>query len=354
MTTTISLLDSVILGVVEGLTEFLPVSSTGHLKITEGLLDIPVDDPAVVGFTAVIQVGAIAAVLVYFFGDIVRLLRAWGRGLVNPAARAEHDYKFAWWVIFATIPIVDRRPPAQDLIKGPLASLWIVAGSLIVGSGVMWLAEWRGTQKRGEQEITFTDSMLVGSSQILALLFPGFSRSGGDDLHLAAARPGPGHRDAVVVLPVDPGADGSRASTSSRTRSATGVGVGPDDRGHRRVVRRRVRVGRVAAAVRGTHSINAFAALPGDPGRARCSACWPAASWNPEPRAPRRVVAWPPSYCSGTLAPPPTAPACSPAARRASSSTRPDASRRPRSSTGWRRSRSRGSSARRCCVASRP
>ncbi len=98
-----------------------------------------------VGFTAVIQVGAIAAVLVYFFGDIVRLLGAWGRGLVKPAARAEHDYKFAWWVIFATIPIVVVGVLAQDLIKGPLASLWVVAGSLIVGSGVMWLAELRGT-----------------------------------------------------------------------------------------------------------------------------------------------------------------------------------------------------------------
>ncbi|HEY0448266.1 undecaprenyl-diphosphate phosphatase [Actinophytocola sp.] len=178
MTTTISVLDSVILGVVEGLTEFLPVSSTGHLKITEGFLDIPVDDPAVVGFTAVIQVGAIAAVLVYFFGDIVRLATAWGRGLVKPAARADHDYKFAWWIIFATVPIVVVGILAQSMIKGPLASLWIVAGSLIVGSVVMWLAEKFATQDRGEKEVTFSDAMLVGSSQILAMLFPGFSRSG--------------------------------------------------------------------------------------------------------------------------------------------------------------------------------
>ncbi len=175
---TISVLDAAILGVVEGLTEFLPVSSTGHLKITEGLLGIPVDDPAVVGFTAVIQVGAIAAVLVFFFSDITRIVGAWVRGLRHPEARADHDYKFAWWVIFATIPIVLVGIAAQSLIKGPLASLWIVAGSLIAGSGVMWLAEWRGTQKRGESEVTLTDTMIVGSSQILALLFPGFSRSG--------------------------------------------------------------------------------------------------------------------------------------------------------------------------------
>lgn len=169
---------AVILGIVEGLTEFLPVSSTGHLKITEGLLDIPVEDHAVVGFTAVIQVGAIAAVLVYFFRDIVRFATAWGRGIVNPAARQEHDYKFAWWVVFATIPIVVAGLLFQPLIKGALASLWVVAGSLIVGSALMWGAERVGTQKRGERDITFADSMLVGSSQILALLFPGFSRSG--------------------------------------------------------------------------------------------------------------------------------------------------------------------------------
>ncbi|MEV6902684.1 undecaprenyl-diphosphate phosphatase [Amycolatopsis sp. NPDC051372] len=174
----IDLGQSVILGIVEGLTEFLPVSSTGHLKIAEGLLGIPVDDPSVVGFTAVIQVGAIAAVLVYFFRDIVRFTAAWGRGLVNTEARREHDYKFAWWVILATIPIVVAGLLFQSLVKGPLASLWVVAISLIAGSAIMWAADRFGTGKRGEAESTFADAMLVGSSQILALLFPGFSRSG--------------------------------------------------------------------------------------------------------------------------------------------------------------------------------
>ncbi|MEC3976198.1 undecaprenyl-diphosphate phosphatase [Amycolatopsis sp. H20-H5] len=169
---------AVILGIVEGLTEFLPVSSTGHLKITEGLLDIPVEDHAVVGFTAVIQVGAIAAVLVYFFRDIVRFAAAWGRGVAHPQARQSHDYKFAWWVIFATLPIVAAGLLFQPLIKGPLASLWVVAGSLIVGSALMWGAERVGKLNRGEADITFADSMIVGVSQILALLFPGFSRSG--------------------------------------------------------------------------------------------------------------------------------------------------------------------------------
>ncbi|MGW2515609.1 undecaprenyl-diphosphate phosphatase [Streptomyces sp. NPDC001617] len=174
----ISVGQAAVLGVVEGVTEFLPVSSTGHLKIAEGLMSIPVDDDAVVGFSAVIQVGAIAAVLVYFFKDIVRIVSAWGRGLVNKEERYHHDYKFAWWVIYATIPIVAVGLAAKPLIEGPLASLWVVAASLIVGSGVMWAADQMGRHKRSEDDTTFKDAMLVGSSQILALLFPGFSRSG--------------------------------------------------------------------------------------------------------------------------------------------------------------------------------
>ncbi|MGW4195194.1 undecaprenyl-diphosphate phosphatase [Streptomyces sp. NPDC005004] len=174
----ISVGQAVVLGVVEGVTEFLPVSSTGHLKIAEGLMHIPVDDKSVVGFSAVIQVGAIAAVLVYFFKDIKRIVTAWFRGLVRPQERYRRDYKFAWWVIAATIPIVVVGLAAKPLIDGPLASLWVVAGSLIGGSVVMWCADQMGRHKRGEDDTSFKDAMLVGSSQILALLFPGFSRSG--------------------------------------------------------------------------------------------------------------------------------------------------------------------------------
>ncbi|GII55850.1 undecaprenyl-diphosphatase 1 [Planotetraspora thailandica] len=174
----ISVGQAALLGVVEGLTEFLPVSSTGHLKIVEGLMGIPVADDAVVGFTAVIQVGAIAAVLLYFFSDIVRFASAWTRGVLRPAERNNHDYAFAWWVIWATVPIVAVGLLAKPLIEGPLASLWVVGGSLIAGSVVMWLADRMGRHKYGEGDVTFADAMIVGCAQILALLLPGFSRSG--------------------------------------------------------------------------------------------------------------------------------------------------------------------------------
>jgi undecaprenyl-diphosphatase len=169
---------AVVLGAVEGVTEFLPVSSTGHLKITEGLMGIQVEDRAVVGFSAVIQVGAIAAVLVYFRKDIGRISGAWFRGLFDAGERQQRDYRFAWWVIAATVPIVLVGLLARPLIEGSLASLWVVAGSLIGGSAVMWAAERVGRHKRGEGDTSFRDAMLVGGSQILALLFPGFSRSG--------------------------------------------------------------------------------------------------------------------------------------------------------------------------------
>ncbi|MEU8684443.1 undecaprenyl-diphosphate phosphatase [Streptomyces sp. NPDC048611] len=174
----ISIGQAIVLGAVEGVTEFLPVSSTGHLKITEGLMGIPVNDRTVVAFSAVIQVGAIAAALVYFLKDIVRIMGAWFRGLRDPEERYHHDYKFAWWVIYATLPIVAVGLAAKPLIEGPLASLWVVAGSLIIGSGVMWAADRMGRHKRGEDDTSLKDAMWVGCSQILALLFPGFSRSG--------------------------------------------------------------------------------------------------------------------------------------------------------------------------------
>ncbi|MCK9904475.1 undecaprenyl-diphosphatase UppP [Parafrankia colletiae] len=175
---TLSIGQALVLGVVEGVTEFLPISSTGHLKIAEGAMGLPVDDRSVVAFTAVIQVGAIGAVLVYFFVDIRRLATAWARGLGDRELRRHHDFRFACWIFYATLPVVLVGLAAKSFIEGPLASLWVVAGSLLAGSAVMWFADRFGRRKRGEDDIDLTDAMAVGASQILALLFPGFSRSG--------------------------------------------------------------------------------------------------------------------------------------------------------------------------------
>ena len=180
---TLTYLDSIILGIVEGLTEFLPVSSTGHLTITEKLLGLTVDDPAVTAYTAIIQLGAIAATVIYFFKDIVRLLGAWFRGLRSAEERTHHDYQLAWAVIVGSIPVGVVGFLAKDVIKGGLRSLWVVAAALILWSVVMWVAERRhsvlensGVQ-RGEGQVTMRDGLIIGLFQCFALI-PGVSRSG--------------------------------------------------------------------------------------------------------------------------------------------------------------------------------
>ncbi len=166
---------SVILGIVEGITEFLPVSSTGHLTITENLMGFSVNDPTVTAYTAIIQVGAMIASIVYFWKDIVRIALAWFGGLVNPKKRSA-DYAMGWAVIFgfgitAVIGLV-----LKDYIEGPLRSMWFVAGGLILWSVAMFLAD-RRTATRGEDTIDARDGILLGLFQSLALI-PGVSRSG--------------------------------------------------------------------------------------------------------------------------------------------------------------------------------
>ncbi len=168
---------AVVLGVVEGLTEFLPVSSTGHLTIAEQLLGLEVDDPSVTAFTAVIQVGAIAAVLVYFRRDIGRIASAWFRGLVKPELRGTVDHRMGWYIIGGSIPIGVVGLLAKDVITGPLRSLWVVAAGLILWSAVILYAERHASQKRPETAMTMRDALLMGLMQCAALV-PGVSRSG--------------------------------------------------------------------------------------------------------------------------------------------------------------------------------
>jgi undecaprenyl-diphosphatase len=169
--------DAVVLGIVEGLTEFLPVSSTGHLTIAEKALGLDLADPAVTAYTAVIQMGAIAAVIVYFFGDIWRIAKAWSVGLVKPEYRGHIDHRMGWYVIVGSIPVGIAGLLLKDLITGDLRSLWVVAAALIGWSAVMWLAERVARQNRGEKDLGLKDAIVVGLTQIVSLV-PGVSRSG--------------------------------------------------------------------------------------------------------------------------------------------------------------------------------
>ncbi|MCZ4492777.1 MAG: undecaprenyl-diphosphatase [Baekduia sp.] len=168
---------AVVLGVVEGLTEFLPVSSTGHLTITEKLMGLSIDDKHITAFTAVIQMGAIVAVLLYFFQDIISLLRAGFWGVRSPKRRGTKEWRLACAVVVGSIPIGIVGLVLKDFITGPLRSLWVVGIALIAWSAVMVYAERRHRATRHEDDITVRDAIFVGLFQCIALI-PGVSRSG--------------------------------------------------------------------------------------------------------------------------------------------------------------------------------
>ena len=169
--------EAILLGAIEGFTEFLPISSTGHLTILERLLGHSTDDPDITAFTAIVQVGAVAATLLFLRHDIARLLRAWVQGLRDPAQRGANDYRFAWAVILGSIPIGIVGLTFKEEIETTLRSLWFIGSALILWSGVMWFADSRATQRRHESDINWRDTLIIGTVQCLALI-PGVSRSG--------------------------------------------------------------------------------------------------------------------------------------------------------------------------------
>jgi undecaprenyl-diphosphatase len=167
-------LQVVVLSVVQGLTEFLPVSSSGHLAITSRLF---FNDDAGASFTAVSQLGTELAVLVYFARDIVRIVKAWFNGLFVKAHRDNVDYRMGWYVIIGSIPICVLGLLFKDEIRSGVRNLWVVATALIVFSAVIAAAEYFGRQTRHAEQLTWRDGILVGLAQGLALV-PGVSRSG--------------------------------------------------------------------------------------------------------------------------------------------------------------------------------
>jgi undecaprenyl-diphosphatase len=168
-----SWLQVVVLSVVQGLTEFLPVSSSGHLAIVSQLFFA---DDAGASFTAVSQLGTELAVLIYFARDIGRILVAWFGGLFDGARRTP-DYWLGWWVIIGTIPIGAAGLVFKHYIRDDVRNLWIIATALIAFSVVIAAAEYFGKQTRPIEQFTWRDGVLIGLAQCLALV-PGVSRSG--------------------------------------------------------------------------------------------------------------------------------------------------------------------------------
>ncbi|MGZ4616098.1 MAG: undecaprenyl-diphosphate phosphatase [Actinomycetes bacterium] len=172
---------AIVLGVVEGLTEFLPVSSTGHLLIAERLLGLPMrtqqQKDALIGFTAVIQSGAIVAAVLYFLKDIVALVRGFVGGLGSPERRQGHDFRFALAVVVGSLPIAFVGLALKDVVKSIDEKLVSVGLGLVLFSAVLVYAERRASQDRPERSLTVKDALLIGLAQCIALV-PGVSRSG--------------------------------------------------------------------------------------------------------------------------------------------------------------------------------
>jgi undecaprenyl-diphosphatase len=166
-----------VLGVIEGVTEFLPVSSTGHLTVAEQLFNLKIDDKGVTAFTAVVQFGAVLAVLIYFRTDLKRLITAGFAAIRDPSRRSEQAAREAGFIVIGTIPIAIVGIAAKPLVEGPLRNVGVIAAALILWSGVMIAAERHASQARDERSLKLPDAVIMGLTQCIALV-PGISRSG--------------------------------------------------------------------------------------------------------------------------------------------------------------------------------
>jgi undecaprenyl-diphosphatase len=177
----VDFLEAIILGLVQGLTEFLPISSSAHLRILGDVAGW--GDPGAT-FTAITQLGTETAVLIYFWKDITRIIGKWFRSFGSGGGKrsagvqkGDPDVRLGWIIIIGTVPIVLAGFFLQDLIRGALRSLWIVAVVLIVFGLLLWLADWLGRKTKELDQLSYRDGILVGLAQMLALI-PGVSRSG--------------------------------------------------------------------------------------------------------------------------------------------------------------------------------
>jgi undecaprenyl-diphosphatase len=172
----VTFINAIILGIVQGLTEFLPVSSSAHIRIVGEFLGTGADPGA--RFTAIIQIGTEAAVIVYFWRDIVRIIGHWARSLTGKVPRSDPDARMGWLIIFGSVPIVVLGLAFQNQIETSLRNLWITAIVLIVFGILLGVADYIGAKKRRIEDITIKHGVIYGFAQALALI-PGVSRSGG-------------------------------------------------------------------------------------------------------------------------------------------------------------------------------
>lgn len=178
----VNVFQAIFLGFLQGLTEYLPVSSSAHIRIFGSLIGC--EDPGA-AFTAIIQIGTELAVLLYFRHDIARILSHWFRCLFNKNAHGwerfgskDKDAAMGWYIIIGTMPIVIAGLLFQKVIETNLRNLWIIVCTLAIFGVLLWYFDQRSAQVKGEEDMTWKDAIVFGIGQMLALV-PGVSRSGG-------------------------------------------------------------------------------------------------------------------------------------------------------------------------------
>jgi undecaprenyl-diphosphatase len=172
-----NLFDAVVLGIVQGLTEFLPISSSAHVQIVQQLLGLSaMPKPQLTAFIATIQLGTEAAVLIYFWKDIARISKAFLASIFK--GKKSSDSKMGWLIIVGSIPVVVIGLAFKDLIENQLRNLWVIALNLIVFGIILAITDRIGKRNRGIESLTTKHGLLFGLGQALAVV-PGVSRSGG-------------------------------------------------------------------------------------------------------------------------------------------------------------------------------
>jgi undecaprenyl-diphosphatase len=169
-----SWLEAILLGILQGVTEFLPISSSAHLAIAPQLFGL--SDPGA-SFTAVTQIGTEAAVIVFFAKDIWRIASTWVRSLFRPELRGHLDARMGWYIIVGTIPIAIAGVVFESTIQTAFRSLWLIGTTLVVFGLLLGVADRVGRRELPLQRLTLRDGVLYGLAQTLALI-PGVSRSG--------------------------------------------------------------------------------------------------------------------------------------------------------------------------------
>lgn len=167
-----NLFQSLLLGIIEGLTEFVPVSSTAHMLIVQKLLNIPSDN-AMFAFLILVQIGPMVALIVYFWKDLWALVKAF---FAKPFSTPEN--KQAWFIVIATIPALLAGFLLKKVVEGLFSTPLLEAGIRLLAAAILlFLAEWFGKRTRNLDSMTWLDALVVGLFQIFAV-FPGSSRSG--------------------------------------------------------------------------------------------------------------------------------------------------------------------------------